>query len=215
MNDPIPMADEVLGPETLGDDPRVTPTIAGGETVPGGEVDASGVPFDPAIHERGRKADGTWKAKRGQAARKAKGLPMHLPTKDGGSIVRIPERVTPSQATTTDDAGGALDALPVSTITPEDCMPTAKGVVGAVWAIARMVMGPDWKPSSEERSRQEEAVARAWADSALPRLSGWLEVLVLGGESVGERIDKPETQTRWQRFLEWTGIRKPEKKPEE
>lgn len=208
-----------IAPESLGADPRVTPTIPGGEAIdPGavasaGERDAAGEAFDAARHEPRRAADGRWRRKRGNGARVAAGKPLSgLPLKSKVNLPPPPaltsQREPEGPAATEPAAAGVVQAELVVGLTLEDYRATGQGLAGLLWMLLRLVLGPAWVPEPGERERYAEAFTRCWHTHQLPRLGGWLELVGLGAESATKRAGDGETRGRLARFAAWLGWKK-------
>lgn len=210
-----------LSAEALGADPRVTPTIAGGEAraplpppspdaAQEGERDAAGEAFDPSKHEPRRAADGRWRRKRGNGARLAAGRPLAgLRSK---VVLPPPPAPTPYRSPMGEDtAEPAGPGVPVvqAELAPglplEDYAATGASLASLLWLVLRAALGPAWDPKEGERERYAEAFQRTWHTYQLPRLGGWLELVGLGAQSATARAGDAETRGRVARFARWLG----------
>jgi hypothetical protein len=211
----IPSASAVLTPEAVGEDPRVSPTIPGGETVPGkgftpneADIDRHGTPFDPTIHEHALKKDGSWRGKRGNGKRKLDGKPLAMPGPDKSTVYIPTTSHGPAPAPgganhgplSTPGQVGAVDAMQLS---PADYQTTGNGVFRALFCIMRLIFGKAWEPTTEEEKAWPDCLARIWFAYQLPRLGGWPELATLAAGSVAKRSDDPKTAGVLRRFGSW------------
>lgn len=188
-------ASSAITPNTVGEAPRVTPTIAGGEMLATARVDAAGVAHDPAIHEREPGANGLWRKKRGQGARKAAGKDVVTPTSSGKSRMEIPE------PTTSTEPGD--DARPAEVMPSEDYRATGESLFRTLFAILRLCLGSAWNPTKDECAAWPDCFARIWSAYRLPRLPALFELIGLGATSTAARSGDQETRSRLSRFCDW------------
>lgn len=231
---PLPAAQALAGVAEL---PRATagvapsaPTDAAAPPASGGQVDAAGVAFDPALHESAagvprRKGDGTWQLKRGNGARKAAGTPLlnlfggGKPKANAAAPAAPPAAPSPPPPSTSfiaDDApatggptpgasGAVVDGVP----SPEGPRPieaydaTAAGLTHAMFAVAQLLFGPAWEAATAEHKAWVDANRRVLHHFQLPILGPFIEWLVLALTTAAKRRNDPTTIHRVTSAWRW------------
>lgn len=230
----IPLVDAhlALAGDELGEPPAGTPALvgrigaddqaadAGGASAPtSAEVDARGVPFDPAQHERSFRTSGPdkgcWKRKRGNGARKAAGEP---PAGAVGSFLARPAGKASAEGSPAGEAAsGASSSGPApagdqvhegqviqpGVRTPEDYEATAEGLAQAAFGIAAMTFGDAWKADRSELDAWREQLKRTFAAYQLPVLGPLLGLVVLAIRSISKRWTDPATRSKVERIRLW------------
>lgn len=160
----------------VGDLPRQTPTVAGlGSTMPAGPgLDRAGEPHDPSIHETPprRNNAGRWARRRGNAARKAKGLPPSGATFRGSALGG--PATPPADAVAGDPPAGDTTGTPPPDFRPGsrlvlDGPPPASGPDGAV--VPADVIPPGGL-TDEEAAAAGETLTRGFFGLAALTLDG-------------------------------------------
>lgn len=177
------------------------------------ELDRDKARHDPAIHETPARlnSEKRWARLRGNAARKAKGLPPSYGTRSTKPAAPSDPAATPAAGPTTPPPA----APGVSTPPPDDLLrgpvhdgvpapegpvmndlasyaTTAGGVVDGTLGLAQMGISDAWKASPQERTILVGAVQRVWHEHQWPILGAVAElVLVVIGFVAKRRSDEP------------------------
>lgn len=229
MTDDIQTVDAAKALGDVGETPRVTNTIpvaAAPVPDPSGLRDNNGVAFDPLLHEAGptgprMRGNGSWALKRGNGARRAKGLPPSgavsfavLPPKPRTEEPPPAAGAAPSPAPQPSPApaGGAqivheatIETNPV--LVEADYENTAKGVQRGLFAVAKLRFGPAWEPDDAERTEWVGCLRRLWHHYQLPRIGILAEFVVLTWSSISKRREDAKTLEGWAKLKCWLGIK--------
>lgn len=181
-----------------------------------GATDRKGNRHDPQVHEVPPRlnCEGLWARRRGNAARRAKGLPMSGSTKgkpaagDAPPPADIPGQqsflaVDQVEAAPPSGRVVAAELIPPQTLTPEDYTGTASGLVFSLFGVCRILFGKAWKPEAEESRAWNEAMKRTLAHYQAPVLGPSIELIPLAIDSVARRADDTETKDRAGRIAGW------------
>lgn len=236
MSDALPSAAEVLTPDALGPDTRVTPRVSDAPAAPvppapeaatapaAPEAAASvpsaddfGVAHDPARHESppalvrvpGSGGKRRWRVKRGNPGKAATVAPSQPTSAPVSKIVIPPTTPTPGEQA----AQGLAPAPLAEVLTVEDYRPTGRGLTALLFSGLRIAFGKAWVAESDESDRWTDCLARLWHGYGFPRLGGFAELVGLGLESWAKRSDDTTTRQRIGGMFRWFGFRKDEPKP--
>lgn len=228
MTDTIDAAAALAGSAIL---PQGTPGLTGAAPPPaGGQVDARGTTFDPALHEVDpagqprRRVNGEWQRKRGNGARAAAGKPPVGAVRGfrpagapaPGPAPQPPPRADPrAQFPGLDQvvpdvpppAGGTIhDAQPAPEAGPrslEDYSATAQALTHGQFSALRLVFGDAWEASKDEHDRWAEAWRRLLHHYQLPVVGPIIEWLVLAVVTVAKRASDAQTRLRTMAIWRW------------
>jgi hypothetical protein len=228
---PIPAADLLSVPPDL---PQGTPlssaTTPPVAAPPPSTPDRAGQVWDGTYHETPPRlnAEGKWAKLRGNAARRAKGLP---PT---GAFTgkAFAARPAPDLAAPAPQPVPAPDPLPFASQPPPAAMlggvegatgpvldavadtlpdarpleaygPTAAGLVDGTFGVAQLTMGKAWELTSQERRSLVDCSQRVLHHYQAPVLGPLLELVLLLVPIIGKRRSDPETRAAWKGLLAW------------
>lgn len=178
MTDSIPSAAAVLG--TAPDLPAGTPGLVSTSTAPAAPtslVDNKGTRWDPAVHEdpprlnTGKNQKGTWARLRGFAKKTRTEKPQNVSGSSDPPPVGDPATPPPAASAapppvselnipeqTPGANGETVDATPAPIqYGAEAYNATAKGITGAFFGLAQMILGPEVEPTQGERSAHVDA----------------------------------------------------------
>ncbi len=237
-------ADQLLG--SPAEMPTPTPGITApstGENAPAapgadqpapGITDRKGNRHDPLYHEVPARlnAEGLWAKRRGNAIRKAKGLPPSGKTFGGAGFQAAPPKLDQAPPAPAAPPAGASTPPPMDMLngTPPppvvDGVPspeiagqpleayeaTAGGWVDGTLGIAQMSLGPAWEPKPQERTVLVRAVQRVLHHYQLPILGPVLELVLVVIGFAAKRKDDATTRTRLAAMWDWAS-RKPKAAP--
>ena len=219
MTDKLPIQFEqaavAVGPDLIPDNPTSTPQPTGGAAAnqgPGVDLgkDKSGDVWTPGVHEDPpRKNDrGRWAKLRGNAARKAKGMPPSGAT-TGKAFRAAPAPQAPQAAPRmVSDIGPELDfpapgehgpgaaagpgaPEPMPQLMEADYQPTAEALTRSLFGAAALGWGKAWEPRPDESAALTNSLRRVWHHYQLPRLGPILEtVTVMVGIFARRRDDE-------------------------
>jgi len=184
-------------------------------------LDRKGNAWDPAIHETPARlnCEGKWAKLRGNAARRAQGLPFTGSGKLAGKVGEVPkvdQAAAPAAAPEAPASFLALDAPPAGQViaaevippaarTPEDYASTAAGIVFGLFGICKILMGKAWEPDREESKAWNEAMRRTLAHYQAPVLGPAVELIPLAITTAAKRSEDQETREKVGRFAGWLG----------
>lgn len=199
-----------------------------------GITDRKGNLHDPLYHEVPARlnAEGLWAKRRGNAIRKAKGLPPSGKTFGGAGFQTAPPKLEQAQPAPAAPPAGASTPPPVDMLngTPPppvvDGVPapelagqpleayeaTAGGWVDGTLGIAQMSLGPAWEPKPQERTVLVRAVQRVLHHYQMPILGPVLELVLVVIGFAAKRKDDATTRTRLSAMWDWM-TRKPKAAP--
>ena len=231
MSDPAPLpASEVLAspPDLPTPTPGAAPLPASADS-PATPPAASPVDpspptapegWDPAVHENPprRNAQGGWARLRGNAARKAKGLPMigalsGVAAKPASSAPAAP-LAAPSSAPPASPSVLVLPTAPPSSSTPgaagaevagepspaqaglglDAYDGTAAAITGGQFGILSILLGKAWNASPQESQAWRDAWRRVFHHYQWRPLGPLVELIMLAVTSTAKRRDDPETR---------------------
>lgn len=230
MTNPEPAATALAVPPDLpaGSVPSAAPpTQPAADQV---ERDRDGAAWDPAVHENPprRNEKGRWARLRGNAQRRAKGLPMagiaalaiakraESRPDPAAPPAEPPKAVDPPPAASqappasilageatpirdgVPDAGPAPGARPV-----EDYAGTAAGLVDGAFGAAQLSLGPAWLLKTDERRSLVDATQRVLHHYQVPVLGPLLELALVLIPVIGRRRNDPETRRVFGLVLDW------------
>lgn len=183
-----------------------------------GEPDGAGAPWSAALHESPprRNAKNEWAKKRGNGARKARGLPnAGATTGQTPSPVSAPPfpEVKPAPASAfakgssiaPDPVAGADHVHDAQVDTPAmlgeaDYLQTGEVITRGLFGVAQLTLdGKAWEPTPEEKRAFSLCIARIFAHYGFPRLGPIAELFFLVPPTVSKRADQPKTK----RVLGW------------
>ena len=208
------------------------PPAAAAAPSSGGRPDSKGEAFDPAKHEADAngnprtKRDGTWQRKRGNGARKAKGLglmnlfglgkdvpapeagPATVPAAStegappaaGSSFLATPGPATPG-ANGAAPGADAPEEPTSNTIDAYDA--TAASLTHGQFAVLSLVFGPAWVASKTEHDRWVDMWRRLWFHYQLPVVGPLIEFVILSVTTVSMRRNDEETKRRVGSVWRW------------
>jgi hypothetical protein len=209
--------------------PAGTPGLAGAPTDPGAPPAAAAAPatdrkgalHDPQLHEVPPRlnCEGCWARRRGNGARRAKGLPLsgHSTIASAKPKPAAPPAAAPAadQPAAADDAGSflapppaggavvAAEVMPEALRTPEDYTGTASALVFTLFGVARILMGKAWEADKEESRAWNEALRRTLAHYQAPTLGPVAELIPLAVTTAAKRADDQQTREKVGGFLAW------------
>lgn len=229
-------AADVLG--TPPDLPRGTPTTATAAPAvpsapPAATLDRDDKPWDGTFHENPPRlnAEGRWAKLRGNAQRRAKGLPpsgitanipWKAPAVDSKAQPAAPlppaqpaadPAPTASQPPPPELTSGAPpihDGVPVAGLDHveqlrplESYAATAAGMVDGAATVAQLTMGKAWVLKPDERNGLLGAVQRVMHHYQLPVVGPLLELFLVLLPIIGRRREDPETRNVVGNLLMW------------
>lgn len=224
-------AQDVLG--TPPDLPTVPPPAAAADLAPAAppatSADKDGNAWSAVFHENPPRlnAMGCWAKLRGNAARKAKGLPPtgsfatkafrpvninKLPEINSCNTPAQPAAPTasdPPPITMTSDPPPIHDGVPVLDPAAPQLRPfesyagTAAGAVDGTFGVARLTMGPAWELHPTERRSLVDATQRVLHHYQAPILGPLLELVLILLPIVAKRRNDPETRSTMSALLAW------------
>lgn len=197
-----------------------------------GILDRKGNKHDPVFHEVPARlnAEGLWAKRRGNAARKAKGLPPSGSTFGAGfkpAAPAVDQAATPPPAAAPASASvpPPVDALngqpPVVDGVPspepmglplEAYATTAGGIVDGTLGLAQIGISEAWKATPQERTVLVGAVQRVWHEHQWPILGSVVELILVVIGFAAKRKDDPTTRKRFGALWDWIS-RKPKQAP--
>ena len=191
------------------------------------QVDDHGVTFDRTKHEADangngkRRRDGGWVLKRGNGARKSKGLGL-LNLFRGGQPAEQPAPASatdaPTPAPTTGasflaspgpaPAGGAQPggaaAQPEAAPNPiESYDATAAALTHGQFAVLTIALGPAWEAQPQEHKAWVDMWRRLWFHYQLPVVGPLIEFLILSATTIAKRRGDAETKRRVGGLWRW------------
>lgn len=224
----LPLATADVGRGTSG--PQGAPPPAAAAPSADVRTDTKSEAFDPAKHEsdangNGRtKRDGTWQRKRGNGARKAKGLSLSNlfgfgkdvpapetvpgpgtaagdePPATGSSFLAAPGPASPGQNGTS-PGEAAPEEETRHTIDAYDA--TAASLTHGQFAVLSLIFGPAWDAAKPERDRWIDMWRRLWFHYQLPVVGPLIELLILAVTTVSMRRNDEETKRRVSSVWRW------------
>lgn len=214
--------------------PDVTPGITTPTTTPASpepQRDKTGATWDATVHESPPRISthtGCWARLRGNAARKAKGLPPTGHQLTGGRVIRKPApdpaaanpapaaAATPAEpppvAASTPPPPEALAGPPIRDGIPdpaplertlESYQPTARGVVDGSLGLAQMFIGPAWEAKPAEHQVLVGGVQRVLHHYQAPQLGPVLDLVLIVVGFVVKRQNDPQTREKAAGFWSW------------
>jgi hypothetical protein len=227
MTTTIESAAAVLG--VAPDLPMGTPTAAAppGPACDPAVPDPDGTVWDAALHEDPPRynAQGRWARRRGNAIRKAKGLPptgvsagKAYVAKPAAAPPPPPAAAPPPSASTPPppeltDGPPVLDAVPDGIAPPppldqgqrplEAYASTAAGLVDGAATVAQLTMGNAWILKADERRGLVDASQRVLHHYQLPVVGPLLELALVLLPIIGRRRNDPETRQVMGNLLAW------------
>lgn len=217
-------AQAVLG--TPPDLPMVAPVAAPAAdpaAPPPATPDRDGKAHDPLYHETPPRinAMGLWAKLRGNAARKAKGLPPtglfatkgFRPVKPADPAPPVqpaaPSASDPPPVAMTSEAQPIHDGIPVIDQAMPQLRPfesyagTAAGAVDGTFAVAQLTMGKAWELAPQERRSLTDATQRVLHHYQTPTFGPLLELMLILIPVVAKRRNDPETRSVMSALLAW------------
>lgn len=231
---PVPAAEAFASPPPLPagtpppDAPAVpdaVPAAAAPVPVDQPQRDRLGTVWDPAIHETPARLnkERCWAKLRGNAARRAAGLP---PSGVAAAFRPIPAASAPeapkpqpaadppptaSQPPPAGMLGGeppVVDGVPAPEGAPparslEDYAATAAGAVDGTFSAAQLVLGPAWELKPDERRGLIAATQRVCHHYQLPMVGPLLQLALVLLPVIGRRREDPQTRRVIGDVLAW------------
>lgn len=204
-NESIPSAADAFAEADLGRDLRVTPTISDTAAEAPPDLDAGQAVWSAELHESppSKNAQGLWRRKRGNGARKAKGQPVVTPTITQ-STVEV-ERAPEAKPEADEAEGGAVEAVNLG---PVDYAATGEGITRGLFALLRLVFGPAWEQTPDERRAWSDCLSRMWATYQWPRLGAFAELCFLATGAAAKRSGDEQTKSVARRIWDFCMGRK-------
>lgn len=208
----------------VGELPRQTTLLPAGKPqgaaagpIATGVADAAGAGWDPVVHESPprRNSNGAWAKKRGNGARKAKGLPNAGAAPTGARPAPSPIKPSeptpgaaapPPAAAFASGSTVAPDPVPGESVlegdleTPQmlseaDYQQTGETLTRAFFGLAQLTLdGKAWEPSPAESKAFSGCLARVWMHYGFPRLGPLTELAFLIPPTFAKRKDEPKTK---------------------
>ncbi len=187
--------------------------------------DIDGAVWDGRFHEAPPRlnARGGWARLRGNAQRKAKGLPpsgasacmqskpVHAPSPAAPPppVEAAPTASTPPPPELTSSAPPPIhDGVPVGAEAPEQrpfesYAPTATGLVDGSFGVAQLTMGKAWELTPPERRAVTDATQRVLHHYQAPLLGPLIELILVLIPVITKRRHDLETRTTIARLITW------------